>query len=40
MTLPGKGRVAVATGLNREGELVTPDELVVSGKEGLIIEME
>jgi alpha-glucosidase len=40
MTLPGKGRVAVSTGLNREGELVTLDELVVAGKEGLIIEMD
>jgi len=39
LTLPGKGRVAVSTGLNREGELVNLGELVVAGKEGLIIEM-
>jgi hypothetical protein len=40
MTLPGKGRVPVSTGLNREGESVTLDELVVAGKEGLIIKMD
>jgi len=37
ITLPGKGRVAVSMGLNRQGELVSLDRLVVAGKEGLII---
>ena len=40
VTLPGKGRVAVSSGLNREGEQVTLDNLVVAGKEGLIIVMD
>jgi alpha-glucosidase len=40
LTLPGQGHVAVSTGLNREGELVRLDEMVVAGKEGLIIEMD
>ncbi len=39
ITLPGTGRVAVSTGLNREGELVSLAGLVVDAKEGLIIEV-
>ena len=32
--------VAVSTGLNREGESVTMNELGVAGKEGLIIKID